>query len=73
MTISDTALHAMRGNNYLMADLMRLFNRCQNTIENWMKAKDIRLTTPAAVKIIVDNTGLKEEQVLEEVHRKGVR
>ena len=69
MWISDTAIHAIKGNNYCMAELMKLFNRCQNTIENWLKDRDIRLTTPQAVAIIVQYTGVPEDQVLTESSR----
>jgi hypothetical protein len=45
---------------------MIAFDRGQNTIENWMASKDIRLTTPTAVQIIREETGLQNEEILEE-------
>lgn len=65
MAISDKAIDSIKGNNRLMGRLMIAFNRGQNTIENWMAAKDIRLTTPTAVQIIKEETGLEDSQILE--------
>ena len=65
MTITDTAISKIKGNNRLIARLMIEFNRGQNTIENWMESKDTRLTTPAATKIIAEETGLSQDEILE--------
>jgi hypothetical protein len=65
MTISDKAIEAIKGNNKLIARLMISFDRGQNTIENWMASKDIRLTTPNAVSIIKEEAGLSDEEILE--------
>ena len=66
MTISDKAIESIKGNNILMGRLMIAFDRGQNTIENWMAAKDIRLTTPTAVEIIRDETDLTDADILEQ-------
>lgn len=66
MTISEKAIQAIKSSNRLMAALMTAFDRGQNTIENWMAAKDIRLTTPLAVKTIIDNSELSEDEILED-------
>lgn len=66
MTISDKAIAAIKGNNRLMARLMTAFDRGQNTIENWMGSKDIRLTTATAVQIFREETGLTDSEILEE-------
>jgi hypothetical protein len=66
MTIADKAIECIKGNNKLMGRLMIAFDRGQNTIENWMASKDIRLTTPTAVQIIREETGLQDEEILEE-------
>ena len=66
MVISDKALMAIKGSNILIGRLMIAFNRGQNTIENWMNSKDIRLTTPDAVKIISEESGLSEGEILDE-------
>jgi len=64
--ISDMAILRIKGNNTLMGRLMIAFDRGQNTIENWMASKDIRLTTPLAVGIIAEETGLPESEILVE-------
>jgi hypothetical protein len=66
MTISDRAIQAIKGNNKLIAALMTAFDRGQNTIENWMNDKDVRLTTPTAVKAIVEHSDLTESDILEQ-------
>jgi hypothetical protein len=66
MIVSDKAIELIKGNNKLMGRLMIAFDRGQNTIENWMASKDIRLTTPTAVQILKEETGLTEEEILEE-------
>ena len=55
----------MKSNNRLMARMMLAFDKTQNTIENWMASKDIRLTTHNAVAIIREETGLTDEEILE--------
>lgn len=62
--ISEIAIQNIKGNNRLIGRLMIAFNRSQNTIENWMASKDIRLTTPLAVGVIHEETGLVEKQIL---------
>ncbi|HLA52961.1 MAG TPA: hypothetical protein VK618_06640 [Flavitalea sp.] len=64
MVISDQAIAAIKKNNRIIGRLMMAFDMGQNTIENWMKNKDVRLTTPTAVEIIREETGLKEEEIL---------
>lgn len=66
MQISDKAISAIKGNNRLMGRLMIAFDRGQNTIENWMALKDVRLTTPTAVQIISEESELNPEEILEE-------
>lgn len=65
-TISNNATTAIRGNNRLMGKLMTAFNRTQRSIENWLDSKDVRLTTPLAVQLIKEETGLEDSQILEE-------
>lgn len=66
MIISERALNVIKGNNRLIGRLMIAFNRSQNTIENWMAAKDVRLTTPIAVQIIAQESGLQDAEILVE-------
>lgn len=65
MIITDKAIGKIKGNNILMGRLMIAFDRGQNTIENWMDSKDIRLTTPTAVQILMEETDLAYEDILE--------
>lgn len=66
ITITDRALGLIPKNNRIIGRLMIAFDRGQNTIENWIESKDVRLTTPMAVLIIAEETGLKESEILEE-------
>lgn len=66
MVISERAIREIKGNNKLIAKLMIAFDRSQNTIENWMASKDIRLTTPTAVQIIAEVSGLAVADILED-------
>ncbi len=70
MVISDRAIREIKGNNRLIARLMIAFDRSQNTIENWMASKDVRLTTPTAVQIITEESKLSEAEILE-IEKKG--
>lgn len=65
MTISDKAIEAIKNSNKLIAALMTAFDRGQNTIEIWMNKKDVRLTTPTAVKLIMEHSELTEMEILE--------
>ena len=66
MQISDKAIAAIKGNNVLTGRLMAVFNRSQDTIENWLNSKDIRLTTPAAVQLIQKIGKLRPDEILED-------
>lgn len=71
MQITNKAISGIKGNNKLIAKLMILFDKSQNSIENWIGlnkdgVKDIRLTTPDAVRIIAEETGLTPDEILEE-------
>lgn len=65
--ISDKGIEAIRTNNKLIGRLMGAFDRGQNTIENWIAKKDVRLTTPTATQIIMEESGLSLEDMLEEI------
>jgi hypothetical protein len=41
------------------------FDKHYKTIENWLKEKNIILTTPKAVDIIKAETGLTEDEIFE--------
>lgn len=65
MKITQQAIDKIRGNNSAIGRLMQAFDRGQKSIEVWMNNKDIRLTTPTAVQIIQEETGLSEDEILE--------
>lgn len=67
MRLTEKAVTSIRKNNTVIGKLIIAFNRGQNTIENWLKANDSPLTTPKALSIISEETGLTSEQILEEV------
>lgn len=47
--------------------LVAAFNVHPRTIENWIISRDVRLTTPTAIKIIKEETGLEDNQIFESV------
>lgn len=65
MNISDTAVQKIEGNNRTIGRLMIAFDRGQKSIENWLRSRDVRLTTPTAIAIIKEETGLAESEILE--------
>lgn len=64
-TISNKAVKKMTGNQRLIGRFMVLFNKSSKTIERWIEDRDIRFTTPQAVIIIKEETGLTDSQILE--------
>jgi hypothetical protein len=62
--ISDLAISKIKESNHLKGRLMSAFDRGQDSILNWLKAKDYRLTTKGAVEIISQETGLREDEIL---------
>lgn len=67
MQISDKAIAAIKDSNRLIGRLMIAFNRGQNTIENWMASKDVRLTAPIATEIIAEESKMPMSEILEEI------
>lgn len=64
-TISHEALLRIRKNKKVIAKMAYHFDKVYNTITNWIENKDAMLTTPDAVKIISEETGLTEDQILD--------
>jgi Tfp pilus assembly major pilin PilA len=64
--ISTAAMLMIRSNNRVIGKLMLLFDKTSKTIENWMDAQDVRLTTPGAIEVIKEETRLSEEEILVE-------
>lgn len=65
MQLNRKAADQIKTNNKLIGRLMGAFNRGQKTIENWIDQNNVLLTTPLAVEIISEETGLVESQILE--------
>jgi len=63
--------------NYpLMGDLQRIFNKSYHTIKSWVNdnvktASANKITTPEALKLIEEKTGLTREEILEPVEREA--
>lgn len=65
--LTNNTADQMKGNQRLIGRLMALFNKSSFTIGRWIEDKDVRLTTPGAIDIIKEETGLDESQILEDV------
>jgi hypothetical protein len=65
MKVSKKVLESIRRNNKIIGLLMGAFDVHFRTIENWIENNDIRLTTPLATKIIIDETGISEDEIFE--------
>lgn len=65
-TITDTAKILIRKKPGLTGRLMTLFDCTQNTIWNWIKSDDPRLTSKDALDVISKETGIATDQLLKE-------
>lgn len=63
--ISDLAIRNIKANVSLMAKLMEYFDRGQRTIENMLEAKDKRFTEPDCLELLIKESGLYKEQIIE--------
>lgn len=68
-TINPIAEHRIKGNQRLIGRLMVHFDAHYVTILRWLKNDDLRLTTPACVEIIKEETGLSTDEILEEENK----
>ena len=64
--ISELALSKIKGNSKLIGKMMAEFDKTEKTIYNWFDRKDPMLTTRAALRILVAETGLTEDEILVE-------
>jgi len=71
MQISDTAQDKLKSNIQAKAALCSAFSKHMKTIEAWIEDKDVRLTTPIAIKAIAENTDLTENEILEPITAKA--
>jgi hypothetical protein len=65
--ITQIAVDQMLGNNRLIGRLMILFNRSSFAISRWITSRDKKLTTPLVLEVIREETGLTDDQILEEI------
>jgi hypothetical protein len=63
--ITNKTVQKLKGNQVAIGRLMALFNRSAFSINRWIEDKDVRLTTPQAIQIISEETGLGEDKILE--------
>lgn len=71
--ITDKAVLAVRSSNSVKAKvydgLMQRFGfKTRDTARAWFEGKHYALTCPDAVRIIAEGTGLKPEQITEELY-----
>lgn len=55
----------MRKDRNTRLKIALFFDKHPNTVDNWISNKDPMLTTPDAVRIISEETGLTQEEILE--------
>lgn len=65
-TISNIAIEQIKDNRRVIGRLVSHFDKHYRTIELWIEKKDVMLTTPDAVTIISEETGLTQDQILQE-------
>lgn len=68
MIIKQEVIDNIKEDKRLKAQLCAVFNKHFGTVERWinMNIDNGPLTTTAAMKIIKEETGLSEEQILEQ-------
>lgn len=64
MTISETAIQKITASNKAKGHLMIAFNIGEKTVLNWLGSKNVKLTTPDAIRAIAEGTGLTEAEIL---------
>jgi len=64
MTISEAAKAKILNDVKVRAALMVAFNMGEKSVFNWVEKGDIRLTTKTAIKVLMETTGLTEEEIL---------
>lgn len=64
--ITNTAKNKLKGNQVAIGKLMILFKKSSSTVERWIEDRSAMLTTPNALKVIRQETGLTTTEILEE-------
>jgi len=65
MQLSKAAIKAINDSNKIQGRIMGEFNRGQWTIYKWLKSEPERLATPQVVDILLSETALTRDQILE--------
>lgn len=63
--ITNVAKDKLKGNAVAVGKLMILFRKSASTVERWIEDRNALLTTPNALKIIRQETGLTAGEILE--------
>lgn len=66
MKLTDKAKAAINGSPRLQNLLALEFDCSVFTIKRWIKEGEVRLTAPSATNVIKAETGLTDDQILEE-------
>lgn len=64
MIISEKAKKAIMDDVKVRAALMTAFSMSEKSVQNWVGRNEVKLTTPKAVEVIRNATGLTESQIL---------
>jgi hypothetical protein len=64
-TLNTNVVELIKGNQRIIGKMMALFNKSSFTINRWIEDNDVRLTTPGAIQIIKEETGLTNKEILE--------
>lgn len=66
MRLTRLALMAIRGSKGIIPELARVLDVTDKTIYRYLSENSDDLTKAAALKVIKENTGLEDSQILEE-------
>lgn len=64
--ISDMAILRIRKNKKIIGRIAIQFDKHYRSVEVWVENRSPMLTTPDAVRIISEETGLTESEILDE-------
>lgn len=67
MRITKIGILALKGSSDLRRRIMEVEQVTSQSVNNWIRSNDSRLTKVAIVKMIVETTGLSQDEILEDV------
>lgn len=73
MKLTQKALEAVRTNKRLRARLALALDKSDFSVQRWIKENSEMLTMAASLKVIREETGLNDEEILEETESEGIR